>query len=180
MQPKLKHLRDNRCRIHTSMGRRLNLDWGLAHDCCSMFVHYSDCTWVNSTILPSGIRMSSDNLSCKRMTPFSTREGATGRSVVSGTKIPSLYCQPQSVGHKYFPIHKIVALQDMHGMNGTFRLRQLAAMIQVWKLMTEMIGWLVKCAGCNEVCPAMSLWRLHTILARIFLQHLQVLHTQGC
>ena len=34
-----------------------------------------------------------------------TRVGATGRSVVSGIKLPSLYCQPQSVGHKLFPIH---------------------------------------------------------------------------
>ena len=37
-----------------------------------------------------------------------TRVGATGRSVVtlvSGTKLSSLYCQPQSVGHKLFPTH---------------------------------------------------------------------------
>ena len=29
-----------------------------------------------------------------------TLVGASGRSVLSGTKLPSLYCQPQSVGHK--------------------------------------------------------------------------------
>ena len=39
-----------------------------------------------------------------------TRVVATGRSVVSGTKLSSLYCQPQSVGHKLFTLHCCTSL----------------------------------------------------------------------
>ena len=59
----------------------------------------------------------------------------------------------------------LVALQYRHSMNGTWRLRQLAATTHVWTLLREMIDWLIECTGCNEVCPAMSIWRLHTTLA---------------
>ena len=82
-----------------------------------MFVHYSDCTLVHSTTLPLGIRMSSDNLSCNSMTRdtiCNTRVGATGRSVVRGTKLSSLYCQSQSVLHKLFPLHCCLFSRVVH------------------------------------------------------------------
>ena len=55
-----------------------------------MFVHYSDSI-LNDQTLAFETSMSSDNLSCNRMTRFDAHYlGAAGKSVVNGTKVPVL------------------------------------------------------------------------------------------
>ena len=45
-----------------------------------------------------------------------SRVGVTGRSVVSGTKLSSLYCQPHSLGHKLLPFHCCLFSLVLHTM----------------------------------------------------------------
>ena len=59
----------------------------------------------------------------------STRVGATGRSVVSGTNIRPCTANPSQLGPNCSQF--IVELQDRPGMNGSWRLRKLAAMTQL-------------------------------------------------
>ena len=54
------------------------------------------------TTLPFDTRLSSDNLS---YTIGYTHLGAPVQYAASGIKIPSLQCQPQSVGDKLFSVH---------------------------------------------------------------------------